>query len=59
VVNSGDLNGDLVVDAGDLSLLAGYLSENIFSIVPGSDIDGDGDTDVLDLFILHQMLVGP
>lgn len=44
-----DLNGDGVVDLGDLSiLLAAY------GVDAGGDVDGDGDTDLADLALLLQ-----
>jgi hypothetical protein len=42
-----DLNGDGVVNLGDLTILLGS-----FGIGAGGDVDGDGDTDLGDLTIL-------
>lgn len=42
----GDLNGDLVINGADLTILLGFWN------IPGADLDGDGNTSGSDLTIL-------
>ena len=58
---SGDLNGDLVVDAADRLLLAHYLAENLAVIPAGlyqADLNADAKVDAIDAVLLVDRLVG-
>lgn len=50
----GDLNGDGVVDVGDLAILL-----NAFGVSDAGDLNGDGMTDVTDLSILLNVFGQP
>ena len=50
----GDINGDKVVDAADLSLVRQAILGA--ATVDGADLNGDGDADILDLVIVANNL---
>jgi len=54
----GDVNGDGVVDDGDLLRLLQYLSGWDVEIAPGADVNGDGVVDDHDILRLMQYLTG-
>jgi len=58
---SGDLNGDLAVDAADRVLLAHFLAENLAVIPAGlyqADLNADAKVNSTDAVILADRLMG-
>lgn len=54
----GDLNADGLVNDADRRILIDCLLENKATLVPGSDLNEDGVTDMLDLVALDAILKG-
>lgn len=63
IVQSGDLNGDSVVNAADVVLLRSMLSdaeefEEDATVLPVADLDRDGKITEKDVVVLRQMISG-
>ncbi len=58
---TGDLNGDQLLDAGDLLLMADYLAGNVLNVPAGiyaGDMNGDHRITVADGVILVGRVIG-
>ena len=54
--DTGDLNGDGVLDILDIVQLVGMVLEGGYSVF--ADVDGDGAIDILDVILMVNILVG-
>ena len=55
---TGDVDGDGIVTAADVTALYNYLLNNDTEFLATSDVDGDGNVTAADITVIYNILLG-